>query len=58
MSNPYDAFKPHECYWLEKVEILEAEDRKDFFWQMMMWRRVNEQGFEVIESRSYCYGKN
>ncbi len=54
----YEQFDPNECYWLIKSEFLESIDRKDFFWQVMVWSRMNEEGKEMVMPKMYCYGKN
>ena len=57
MKQDYDLFKPNECYYLKKCEIIDDEV-KPYFWQAMSWFRMNEVGQEVVDVRMYCYGKN
>ncbi len=54
----YEQFKPEECYWLMKSELIDDGDDRCYFWQSMVWRRMNEVGKEMIMPKMYCYGKN
>jgi len=56
-DSTYDMFKPEESYYLLKSEVVD-DSKKPYFVQFMVWRRINEEGQEVVDPRMYYYGKN